>query len=1066
MKLKKSKLLLVFVIMTLLSDSILAQTTSTDNTLGSTGVTAIQSTTNSNYQLTVGGAVKLFHSGNSGLSSPSLYLINTSASGRKYFLNSDDAGSFRILDSAFATPRFLIDNAGNIGIGITSPSAKLHVDGSAILGNTAIAPTSTNASLSINSPAGQYYPTLSFNWQGQTGVDNSIQYYDSKFYIGTGGVNRGIIGPNWLIGTTTDNGQKLQVNGNALISGYLTSPGTGSASEKFGLGSSVGATNYSVAMGGAASTIGNESVAIGYYSKASTGDVALGTNAQSTGANSTIIGINGNDNGISNMTSIGGNISYPGYFSGGAYLNSGMINIGYNNISTGYNNTFLIGANLTTDRSNQMLIGNGLAGGFLTDMVLGGGLSNPLAANYGPLTIRTTDGSGANSAGMPLVFKGGKSTGSVAGGYLAFFTTPAGTAGSTLNTEVERMRIDANGAVLFNGSAGSTGQVLTSNGTGNAPTWATISGGSSAEWSLSGNAGTVPGTNFIGTTDNKGLMFKANNIQAGYIDVDNNSVSLGLHSLQNNTTGTANSVIGVSALLANTTGYENAAVGTNALYSNTGGYHNAAIGVHSLFHNTTGAENIALGYQSLYNNTTGSTNIALGAASLFANTTGENNIGIGSGSIGDNTTGYKNTAVGLQALRFNTTGYQNSAIGTFSLYSNTTGYNNTAIGINAGYSNTAGVENSFLGINTGYSNTTGANNSFVGFNSGFSNTTGSLNSYLGFRAGFSNATGTNNSFVGTYSGHDVTAADNNTFIGYNTGRGITTGGNNTIIGAGVIGLSSTLSNNIIIADGQGNRRINVDANGNVGVGTISPKAIFDIQGLLGIGGNLLTGGESIMFGSTNLGVENPGALISGERTGPWGVRMDFYARDAAGSLTKNVMSVSGEYGNVGIGTTTPNINTKLDVAGNIYSNGVIAVGPSIDWTKITGNTDPTLNYKLAVNGNAIFERAKVKLNATWPDYVFKPTYKLPSLTDLEAYLIKNNHLPEVPAAEEVEKNGIDLGDNQTTLLKKVEELTLYMIELNKQMQTLAKENEKLNKKVEALAKENEALNKKVNTTNQ
>ena len=80
---------------------------------------------------------------------------------------------------------------------------------------------------------------------------------------------------------------------------------------------------------------------------------------------------------------------------------------------------------------------------------------------------------------------------------------------------------------------------------------------------------------------------------------------------------------------------------------------------------------------------------------------------------------------------------------------------------------------------------------------------------------------------------------------------------------------------------------------------------------------------------------------------------------------------------------------------------------------------------------------------TSPDYVFAPAYTLPTLTELEHYLLSNRHLPGVPSATEVEKNGIDLGDNQTLLLKKVEELTLYVIELNKKIEDMRKQNEKL-----------------------
>lgn len=103
-------------------------------------------------------------------------------------------------------------------------------------------------------------------------------------------------------------------------------------------------------------------------------------------------------------------------------------------------------------------------------------------------------------------------------------------------------------------------------------------------------------------------------------------------------------------------------------------------------------------------------------------------------------------------------------------------------------------------------------------------------------------------------------------------------------------------------------------------------------------------------------------------------------------------------------------------------------------------TRDTRGYRLAVNGSAIFTRATVKLAANWPDYVFDPAYQLPSLQYVESYIKTNKHLPGIPAAAEVEKNGLDLGENQAALLKKVEELTLYVIELKKEIEALKKKN--------------------------
>ena len=138
-------------------------------------------------------------------------------------------------------------------------------------------------------------------------------------------------------------------------------------------------------------------------------------------------------------------------------------------------------------------------------------------------------------------------------------------------------------------------------------------------------------------------------------------------------------------------------------------------------------------------------------------------------------------------------------------------------------------------------------------------------------------------------------------------------------------------------------------------------------------------------------------------------------------------------------------NSSGTAIANFYENGGAAFGGNV----AIGTWDPQ-GYKLAVNGDAIFTKIKVKTYGTWPDYVFHRNYKLRPLRDLENYIKQNNHLPEVPSASDVEKNGLDLSDNQATLLKKIEELTIYMIDLNKKVERLTSENAALKKKVAAI----------------
>ena len=107
---------------------------------------------------------------------------------------------------------------------------------------------------------------------------------------------------------------------------------------------------------------------------------------------------------------------------------------------------------------------------------------------------------------------------------------------------------------------------------------------------------------------------------------------------------------------------------------------------------------------------------------------------------------------------------------------------------------------------------------------------------------------------------------------------------------------------------------------------------------------------------------------------------------------------------------------------------------------------PDPSYLLAVDGFAIMEEVMVQLSGSWPDYVFKKDYKLLSINDLEKSIKENGHLPGMPSAAEVEeKGGIEVGDMQTKLLEKVEELSLYIIELNRKIEKLEAANKELKK---------------------
>lgn len=96
-----------------------------------------------------------------------------------------------------------------------------------------------------------------------------------------------------------------------------------------------------------------------------------------------------------------------------------------------------------------------------------------------------------------------------------------------------------------------------------------------------------------------------------------------------------------------------------------------------------------------------------------------------------------------------------------------------------------------------------------------------------------------------------------------------------------------------------------------------------------------------------------------------------------------------------------------------------------------GTTDP--KARLAVNGEVLAKKVRITPKG-WADYVFEPSYNLPSLEQLKRFISKHKHLPDIPSAKNVAENDLDLGGNQANLLKKIEEMTLYLIAQQKQLE--------------------------------
>lgn len=170
---------------------------------------------------------------------------------------------------------------------------------------------------------------------------------------------------------------------------------------------------------------------------------------------------------------------------------------------------------------------------------------------------------------------------------------------------------------------------------------------------------------------------------------------------------------------------------------------------------------------------------------------------------------------------------------------------------------------------------------------------------------------------------------------------------------------------------------------------------------------------------------------------------------------EGIMQVQGSLGSIMSLRTTSPANGLDAYLGTNYANLNVVNGPMYLSTgyvsRITllangtvgiGTNNPG-TFKLAVEGKVGAREFHVTTTNPWPDYVFDPAYKLRPLSEVVTFINKNRHLPEMPSASDVETKGHNLGEMDAMLLKKVEELTLYIIGQNAKIETLTKRLDQL-----------------------
>ncbi len=212
--------------------------------------------------------------------------------------------------------------------------------------------------------------------------------------------------------------------------------------------------------------------------------------------------------------------------------------------------------------------------------------------------------------------------------------------------------------------------------------------------------------------------------------------------------------------------------------------------------------------------------------------------------------------------------------------------------------------------------------------------------------------------------------------------------------------------------------------GNVGIGTSSPDDLFDTKGAALFGP--LT--ERLSLGSGSFGfnrrVANGQIFDSGQFA---------YQMQHTGSSTQGNDYLAFQVYN-------PNSSSVTPYALAINSTGNVGIGT------------PNPDAKLAVNGTIHAKEIKVDLNVLGADYVFEKSYPLWPLSTVNKYISVNHHLPDMPSAKSMEKNGIDVSGMNMKLLQKVEELTLYLIEKDKNDKQQQAQINSLNRKLKVLSR--------------
>ena len=515
-------------------------------------------------------------------------------------------------------------------------------------------------------------------------------------------------------------------------------------------------------------------------------------------------------------------------------------------------------------------------------------------------------------------------------------------------------------------------------------------------WSTLGNTGLSSADNFIGTTDQTSIVFKVNNQKSGLIDSERGNLFFGFRAGQ------------ISSA-----------------------YNSVALGALSMQKANSSGNNIAIGFQSMFQNENGGHNIGIGSGSLVSNISGKNNVAIGS------LAGYKALGSGNVFLGFQS-GYDEQG--------------NDKLVITNDANRLPLIYGDFLQGKIGF-NTRDLSNT-ININSNQDNKSGLRFTKLTNQSPAENSSGkvlsvdANGDVILT---SDLTGQASTTYWSangqniQNSNQGAVNILSNLSVNGGITASSLALGGELRLPFlNQSDKILGLDDSGNI-IPVDAPTG--------GSGGGLISGstGYWALDASGDLvpGISNSNRVaMFGMSLGWGGIKFRELNSNYANPFPSNGLALSlDEFGNM---ILTKNSDGGTSSGGgtiggtNLWTNSQSIIHTTGDNKVAIGQGLATLpeGYLLYVKKGILAERVRVAVatSARWADYVFDDDYNLMPLKEVEEFIQENDHLPNVPSADEITETGIDMAEMAAKQMEKIEELTLYLIEANKRIEKLEKEH--------------------------